>query len=555
MPSQDPSPRRAAIASAASVIGSLALAASGVLFLAQGRVSGVVFVCLVTGAIGLALWIAWAPGEFRAWITGRQTRYGTTSVFVTVLFAGLVIAVTMLADRANLTADLTAVQRYSLNRPTLDAIEQVAARGFRVRLVGFFSSRTLRAQEAADLLLRQYDAHGGDTLDVAYIDPDERPEVARAYGYQPGQDGSVYLVLLDAEGQPLTTASPRLIGPASERDITTALLTLVSAGQFKIYFTTGHGELDIRRTDDANISRLAVSLIDAGIAAEQLSLLDVLNTGIPQDASAVLIVGARARFTAEEVQVLDDYLQRGGRMAIFTDPPQVDEGTARSNTFLEEGSPFSNYLWNEFGVRPRDALLIQSSPYYTNEFTPVVNATLPHPLLALAQDQQVIMSWVRPFDLVSEPSGRQALYTREPLFASSADSYGETGLTEIVDNARIEYNAGRDPLGPLVLGVTVRRPLESQLEVQPRLALIGDSALVSNQFVQNLPGNVWFWTDLVDWLTGYVQTVSFTPISDATRLNLVISDQQRSTIAVITMLVLPGAVLALGAVVWWYRQR
>jgi hypothetical protein len=549
------SSRRLALASAASVAGSLALVAAAVIYLLTGEVSTAVFLCVLIGVGGLGLWMAWAPGEFRAWIGGRQTRYGTTSVFVTILFAGLVIAVTMLVGRANLTADLTGVQRYTLNRPTLDTIEQVAARGFRVRLVGFFSGRTLREREQADLLLRQYDARGGDTIQVQYVDPDERPEVARAYGYQAGQDGSIFLVLLGADGQPLPTASPRLIGPASERDITTALRTLVSAGRFKIYFTTGHGELDIRRTDDASISRLAVSLIDAGIAAEQLSLLDVLNTGIPEDASAVMIAGARARFTDEEVALLGDYLQRGGRLAIFTDPPLVDEGAALTNTFLEEGSPFSDYLWNEFGVRPRDALLIQSAPYYTNEFTPVISATLPHPLLALAQDQQVIMSWVRPFDLVAEPSERQRLYLREPLFASSSDSYGETALQELADTYRIEYNAGRDLSGPLVVGVTVRRAGESQLDASPRLVLIGDSDIVSNRFVQNLPGNVWFWTDLVDWLTGYVQAVSFTPVSDTSLLNLVVSDQQRSTIAVITMLVLPGFVLALGAAVWWYRRR
>lgn len=549
------SSRRLALASAASVAGSLALVAAAVIYLLTGEVSTAVFLCVLIGVGGLGLWMAWAPGEFRAWIGGRQTRYGTTSVFVTILFAGLVIAVTMLAGRANLTADLTGVQRYTLNRPTLDTIEQVEARGFRVRLVGFFSGRTLREREQADLLLRQYDARGGDTIQVQYVDPDERPEVARAYGYQAGQDGSIFLVLLGADGQPLPTASPRLIGPASERDITTALRTLVSAGRFKIYFTTGHGELDIRRTDDASISRLAVSLIDAGIAAEQLSLLDVLNTGIPEDASAVMIAGARARFTDEEVALLDDYLQRGGRLAIFTDPPLVDEGAALTNTFLEEGSPFSDYLWNEFGVRPRDALLIQSAPYYTNEFIPVISATLPHPLLALAQDQQVIMSWVRPFDLVAEPSERQRLYLREPLFASSSDSYGETALQELADTYRIEYNAGRDLSGPLVVGVTVRRAGESQLDASPRLVLIGDSDIVSNRFVQNLPGNVWFWTDLVDWLTGYVQAVSFTPVSDTSLLNLVVSDQQRSTIAVITMLVLPGFVLALGAAVWWYRRR
>lgn len=546
---------RAAIANAAGILGGAVLVLGALLYLALGTATVAVLACILVGATGITLWMWWAPDDFRAWLTGRQTRYGTASVVVTILFAGLVAAAYLLADRANLTADLTGVQRYSLNRPTLETIDQLEARGFRVRLVGFFSARKLREQEAADLLLRQYDAHGGNTIEVEYIDPDERPEVARSYGYQAGQDGSIYLVLIGADGQPMPNTTPRFVGPASEREITTALRTLAAAGRFKIYFTTGHGELDIRRSDDANISRLAVSLIDAGIAAEQLSLLSVLETGIPEDASAVMIVGARGRFTEEEVRVLDAYLQRGGRLAIFTDPPQVDEGTALTNTFLEEGSPFSDYLWNEFGVRPLDALIVQTSPYYTNEFTPVINATVPHSLLNLAQDQQVIMSWVRPFELVSEPAERQALYVREPLFYTSADSYGETGLRELMETYQIEYNSGRDLPGPLPVGVTVRRPAEGQLEAQPRIVLIGDSDLVSNQFVQNLPGNVWLWTDLVDWLTGYVQAVSFTPLSDPGLLNLVLSDQQRTAIALITLLGMPGAVLAVGAAVWWYRRR
>ena len=306
-----------------------------------------------------------------------------------------------------------------------------------------------------------------------YIDPDAQPDVARAYGYQAGQDGTIFLALLDANGELLDTFTPRLIGPASERDITTALRALVSAGQFKIYFTFGHGELDIRRTDDANISRLAVSLIDAGIAVEQISLLDVLNTGIPDDASAVMIVGARVAFTEDEVAVLDEYIQRGGQLAIFTDPPHVDEGTALTNTFLEEGSSFSNYLWEEFGVRPLDALLIQNAPYYLNEFTPVINATLPHTLLELAQDQQVVMSWVRPFALVDEPTDRQALYQRDRCSPRK---------TRMAKQACKPFSKR---LGSSIISGAIHRPAgarrhrtrtgESQLDAAPRLVLIGDS--------------------------------------------------------------------------------
>jgi hypothetical protein len=109
--------------------------------------------------------------------------------------------------------------------------------------------------------------------------------------------------------------------------------------------------------------------------------------------------------------------------------------------------------------------------------------------------------------------------------------------------------------GPFVLAVTVRRSLEFQLEEQPRLFLIGDSDVLKNEFVAEIQGNVFFWTDIMNWLTGFVEELTFTPVSDPTRLPLIVTDQQRTTIATITLVILPGAVLLSGVGVWLYRRR
>ena len=70
-----------------------------------------------------------------------------------------------------------------------------------------------------------------------------------------------------------------------------------------------------------------------------------------------------------------------------------------------------------------------------------------------------------------------------------------------------------------------------------------------------MPGNVFLWTDIVDWLTGFADAVTFTPVNDPTLLKLTVSAGERNTIAVITMILLPGAVLLTGGAVWWYRRR
>ncbi len=97
----------------------------------------------------------------------------------------------------DLTVDLTAPQKYSLNSPTLDAIDHLAAQGYRVRLVGFFSNETLREQEAADILLRQYVAEGDGAIQVRYVDPNKEPDIARRFGYQSGYDGDLFLEIAE----------------------------------------------------------------------------------------------------------------------------------------------------------------------------------------------------------------------------------------------------------------------------------------------------------------------------------------------------------------------
>lgn len=562
---------RSAVGSWSSVIGALALVVGALLFVFSGEVSPWAFASLVVGVVGLSLWMWLSPNEMRAFLSGRQTRFGTSSLLISTLFVGFVVAVYGLVDRANITVDLTSVQRYSLNQPSLDTIDQLRERGYHVQITGFFSRQKLPEQEKADLLLRQYKAEGDGVIEIRFVDPDEQPDVAALYGYQPGYDGKLFLNILgpdnepemitDLNGNPAFKYSPLYLGNVSERDITTGLRTVASAGAIKIYFTTGHFERDLERVDEIGISRLGASLIAEGIDVAPLDLAELdATSGIPADASAVFIVGARTPFSDTEVAIIKDYMDRGGRLAIFTDPPLVDEGTALTNSFLKEGTPFSRYLWDEFGIRPRDALVIETqiladNPIANTEFTPVVDTIAPHEILANERDIGIILHLARTIEMVTEPDDRQGRYVRQPLLYSSAASYGETGLDELLESSIIGFDAQADLRGPLLMGVTARRSLEFQEDVQPRVVLIGDSDVLKNEFVSQLPGNSFLWTDVVDWLTGFSEVTRFPTVTDSTVLPLVVSDQERRTIAYLTMLVLPGLILLSGAIVWWYRQR
>ena len=161
---------RETLAGWAGVAGVLALLAGGLIALLAREITYGVFACVLVGAAGIAFWMWAAPDDLRAWLAGRPTRYGTTSVLVSAVFIGAIAYAYILVDRANITADLTAVQRYPLNAPSLEVIDQLAERGVGAPVLGGGAHPRFQPELAV----------------VARLDPVE--PVAPALGRQPHAD-------------------------------------------------------------------------------------------------------------------------------------------------------------------------------------------------------------------------------------------------------------------------------------------------------------------------------------------------------------------------------
>lgn len=549
-----------------AVLGALALLTAFVIFLIEEDLSTPVFGLLVVGVVGLGAWILLAPDELRDWLTGRQIYYGTGSAILTVVVIGLAVAGYSLAEEQNLVRDLTDGQLYTIDKTSVRALEQMESRlafgGFTARIVGFYNREELRQRKSAEYLLQQYVEKSDGSLSLEFIDPDMEPLLARQYGYSPTSGlGPLYLTIFDPNGNRVTIEP---IGGPEEVRIATAMLRISVAGQFKVYFITGHLEYNAQGEGGLGLSGVFRSLPLAGINTD---ILDITTArAIPDDATAIVIAGAQLPYTQSDVDKIAAYMARGGRMLILADPPYADPiSVVTPNTFLLENDPLNRYLWEEFGVRFREDLISDQASSIENEFVLLPARIGPSPIMdEQLQSLAVYFTLTRSIELVDGSSTylpNQAAYRRDVIFATSDSAFGETNLRDIDLDNRANFVVGEDNPGPLAFAVSIRYVNELDADIQPRVVVMGDTDWLTNDFIapssglDGIPGNIKLWNNTIEWLTRYSEIASIPAASRPDLLPITVTDREQTRIQLITLVFLPGVILGVGVLVWGFRRQ
>ena len=136
------------------------------------------------------------------------------------------------------------------------------------------------------------------------------------------------------------------------------------------------------------------------------------------------------------------------------------------------------------------------------------------------------------------------------VIMSSNASFGETDLKTLGETNTFHYDAGVDLPGPMTTVVWA-----SNQQTNAKIVLIGDSNFVSNGLVLS-GGNGVLFTDSMAWLTGLGEKISFAPQAYGVGTPLIyVSTQTLDLIAFLTIILLPGAVLASGVAIWMRRSR
>lgn len=524
---------RLRVARIASGVGAGALAASGISLAAGGEITTLTGVLALIGIGGLALWMSLAPDDFRSLITGRQAVYGSNSILSSVLVVAITVLVYWLSSGSGVAVDLTSLRYYSLKsdvRPVLQNLSQP------IQITAFYTRLNLGAKSAEAPILRMFQDAAPDKVRIVYVDPDEQPLVAQNFNLT--ESYGIYVSYLLPSGAPDTRANStvKMRGTfANEKWIAEAILQLQAQGKFKIAFSIGGGEISI----DTDATGIRDGLTNVGI---QVGTIDLANQDLNAEVTALVILGRWSDFDEAQTAKIGEYLAGGGKLLLMAEPGY----DSRVRLMNSDDSPLAKYLWQTWGIRPHhdivfDPVSYDTSSYYVRaarylEGHPIVSkdetGTAARPLFVIAQ------SW----EVTDAPN-----VSAKVIYQTSDEAFGKTNLQEVAANPDRAVKEITDVYGPLNLVVAAENTVNGA-----RVVVMGDSDWVRNDQIVAFDGQ-YLWTNLIDWLTNFLERITVNPVSIGLPLN--VSGAELNLTNMISVLILPGVVLLTGILIWWRRSH
>jgi ABC-type uncharacterized transport system involved in gliding motility auxiliary subunit len=510
----------------ALIISILAFLAAAGLYIVQRQWGLALQICLGVFIIGLAVFVAIDPGAIRKALTGRQAKYGSNALILSIAFLGILVVINYLAYKNTKRWDLTEDKSNTLAKETVDVLkslpENVVAKAFYTT-----NSSVASSKDNAKTMLDKYVYDGAGKFQYEFIDPNKDPVAAQQAGIT--TDGTIVLYMGSSK-QPVSTVS--------ESDITGAMVRLMNPGTHVVYFLTGHGEYPITGGGEQSYTQLATDLGAKNYKVSTLNLLAVLQ--IPQDASVIMIDGPKKPLTDSEVSLLDTYIKSGGSVIVMEDPT-VD------TQFGDTPDPLANDLSQNYGIILGNNVVVDVYGYqaFQNPYFAVGYQYATH---AITSKMNTMGTGFQNARSVSTDNSVGSDYSKTELINTVDQSWGETDMASIKDST-VKFDKGVDLAGPVPLAVAA-----SQNTNNARLVVFGDADFATNTYY-GFYGNGEMIVNSIDWAAKEENLISLTPKTSVERTLVQPKTYTMGLILLGSLIVLPGMVLVAGVGTWVARRR
>ncbi len=467
----------------------------------------------------------------------RAARYGAGTAVMILLVLGIVVFANALSFRHSARWDLTENRRNSLSPQTIQLLRDAQDSGHRPSRS---SAPTRRASAPPRTSSSSTPRYAGGKFTWRLEDPDKAPGLARRYGVE--TYGTVVL-----RADPTASPGSRRCWTPRRRSSPTGWSRSRARASASSTFSRGTARREIGNSDRGGFSQAKEPMEKANYEVKPLVL--AREGKVPDDAALVIVPGPRNDLFPPELDALDAYIARGGKVFFMATPFQA-EGLKKHLA--------------KYGVMLDDDLVIEPNPigqlFGIGPHVPIVNRYEPHPItrdLAGHHDPVPPDAFGRGREDAAQGGERPA-----PGFTSAA-VMGRDRPVRVPERrgpARPGREGGRCPWpwshrrcsGGSEAGRQARGDRREEARQGPDRCR--RHRQLRRQPVPGAQGNRDFFLNIVTWLAEQEDMISIRP-KDTRQNPVMLTSAQANIVFWLPLVVLPGAVLICGIIVVVRRRR
>ncbi len=420
-------------------------------------------------------------------------------------------------------------------------------------------------------LLTNYRAKS-DRLGLHFIDPDSNPAELFAAQQKLGivagksEDGHVVtdatVVLVRGtrkhyiDGGELVRVeqgTEMRVRPQVERMLTAGLREVLAGEPVTICVTSGHGEPALDSSGEEGMLPLVQRLTKSNYRVLALPPLSELHGKDPITECALVIVAApKLRLSMAEVERLRLHLTAGGNLLVATGPLPNDSQRGFISLGLDP-------LLAAGGLSLRQELVIERNPERrasAGQGEMFLAKLLEHPsttALRIAGDSVPIV-----IELASalEPLATSTVKP-EPLLETSSDAFGLADMSAEISSGKAPEPGPNDRRGPLQLGYAAELPkTRGEAQHGPRLVALSSASFLDGRNWSNpqLQGTALLLESVISWLASKTVVLDIPEKRGRPPVGLRLTEDILRTVLIEVVVLLPLAILAVGATIRWRRN-
>lgn len=467
----------------------------------------------------------------------RSSKAGSYSFFLTVILLAILVtvnvALSFLPD-SYVQKDMTANQLYSISSQS-----KVMLSSLKEDITIYWIVAAGEEDEYVEKLLHNYEDYSS-RVTVEKKDPDLNPDFTNAYTDEEIYNNSVivecgdkYRYISYDEMYEMSSVSYYSMYSSAdefsgEKQITSAISYCTTEEIPVVHVLEGHGEAELSES-------FSEAIETDNLSTESLSLLN--GQSVPEEVECILINAPSSDLSAEEKDMLIEFLEGGGKVLIL------------SGTMQEDELPNLKAVAEYYGISVMEGVVIEESTdnYVFGE--PVLlmpeleSSDITDSLIS--DNYHVILPVAKALDV----SGADEDVAVTPLLESSEESFLKADGYEI---ETYEKESG-DTEGPLTLAAQVTKDIDGENQMQ--LVWIASSMMLEDAYNQySSDANEDFVLNALELMCGKDDSISVRSKS-LTNEYLTASTSDTSTLKVVTIGLIPAAYLVAGIVVVVRRKR